>query len=289
MRVVIWADMEGVAGISTWEQVGGSLPLYEEGRRLYTEEINAAVRGALAAGATEVVVIDGHGGSHPGARGFLSLIPERIEPGARYVLGHTWTRHIEPLERGCDAALLVAAHAMSGTPGGVLSHTVSSESWYAATINGTEVGETGIVAAIAGCWNTPVVFLSGDEAVCREAQALLGPELVTAAVKQGLGRFSARHLAPAEARALIESRVREALVRGAATGGAATGGAPTGRQGWPSPLRFAAPVTFQVELTTPDKAEAFRGRAGVEVVGPRTVRAIGENFWHAWDAFWHHG
>lgn len=278
MRVLIWADMEGVAGISTWEQVGGGLPLYEEGRRLYTEEINAAVRGALAAGASEVVVIDGHGGSHPGARGFLSLIPERLEPGARYVLGHTWTRHVEPLEQGCDAAMLVAAHAMSGTPGGVLSHTVSSESWYSATINGTAVGETGIIAAIAGSWNTPVVFVSGDEAVCREARALLGPELVTAPVKHGLGRFSARHLAPAEARALIESRAREALARGATDG----------RPGWPSPLRFAAPVTFQVELTTPDKAEAFRGRAGVEVVGARTVHATGDNFWQAWDAFWHH-
>ncbi|MDQ7839558.1 MAG: M55 family metallopeptidase [bacterium] len=279
MRVLIWADMEGVAGISTWEQVAGSLPLYEEGRRLYTEEINAAVRGTLAAGATEVVVIDGHGGSHPGARGFLSLIPERLEPGARYVLGHTWTRHIEPFERGCDAALLVAAHAMSGTPGGVLSHTVSSESWYAATINGTPVGETGIVAAIAGCWNTPVVFLSGDEAVCREARTLLGPGLVTAPVKQGLSRYSARHLAPAEARALIESGAREAVARGALTG----------RSGWPAPLRFTAPVTFQVELTTPDRAEAYRGRAGVEVAGPRTVRATGETFWQAWDAFWHHG
>ncbi len=274
MRVVIWADMEGVAGISTWEQVGGSLPLYEEGRRLYTEEVNAAVRGCRAAGATEVVVIDGHGGSHPGARGFLSLIPERLEPGARYVLGHPWTRHIEPFERGCDAALLVAAHAMSGTPDGVLSHTVSSESWYVATINGTAVGETGIVAAIAGCWNTPVVFLSGDEAVCHEARALLGPEVVTAPVKKGLGRFSARHLPPSEARALIESGAREALAR---------------RSGWPAPLRFTAPVTFQVELTTPDRVEAFRGRAGVEVIGPRTVRATGESFWQAWDAFWHHG
>lgn len=274
MRVLIWADMEGVAGISTWEQVGGSLPLYEEGRRLYTEEVNAAVRGCLSAGADEVVVIDGHGGSHPGARGFLSLIPERLERGARYVLGHTWTRHIEPFELGCDAALLVAAHAMSGTPDGVLAHTVSAESWYVATINGRPVGETGIVAAIAGCWNTPVVFLSGDEATCREARALLGPELVTAPVKQGLGRYSARHLPPADARALIESKAREALA---------------GRSGRPVPLRFDPPVTFQVELTTPDRAEAYRGRAGVEVAGARTVRATGENFWQAWDAFWHHG
>lgn len=272
MRVVIWADMEGVAGISTWEQVGGGTSLYEEGRRLDTEEVNAAVRGARAAGATEIVVVDGHGGAYPGARAFHSLVPERLEPGAQYVLGHTWSRYVEPLERGCDAVLLVGAHSMSGAAGGVLSHTVSSESWYAVAINGTTVGEAGILAAIAGCWGTPLVFVSGDEAARREAQALLGVGLLTAPVKQGLGRFSARHLAPTDARALIEAEARDALAH---------------RNRWPAPLVFEAPVALQVELTTPDRAEAFRGRVGVEVVGPRTVRATGATFWQAWDAFWH--
>lgn len=269
---MIWADMEGVAGITTWDHVGGSLPLYEEGRRLYTEEINAAVRGCKAAGATEITVIDGHGGGYKDARGFLSPVPERLEAGARYVLGHPWTRHIEPLERGCDAVLFVAAHAMAGTPDGVLSHTVSSEAWYVATINGTAVGESGIIAAIAGCWGTPGIFVSGDEATCREVQALLGPTVVTAPVKKGLGRYSARHLAPSDARALIEAKATEAL---------------RNRAVWPKPLTFEPPVTFQVELATADRAEAFRGRAGVEIVGARTVRSTAENFWKAWDAFWY--
>ncbi|MDR7484648.1 MAG: M55 family metallopeptidase [Armatimonadota bacterium] len=268
---MIWADMEGVAGIASWEQVGGSSPLYEEGRRLYTEEVNAAVRGCRAGGASEITVVDGHGGAYPGARGFMSLIPDRLEPGARYVLGHPWTRHIEPLEQGCDAVLFVGAHAMSGTPDGVLSHTVSTEAWYLATINGTPVGETGIIAAIAGCWKTPGIFVSGDEATCREVQALLGTAVVTAPVKRGLGRYSAAHLSAADARALIEAKAAEAL---------------RARSRWPTPLVFAPPVTFQVELATPDRAEAFRGRTGVEIVGPRTVRATGETFWHAWDAFW---
>ncbi|MGQ0569357.1 MAG: M55 family metallopeptidase [Armatimonadota bacterium] len=272
MRVMIWADMEGVAGISTWEHVGGTSPMYEEGRRLYTEEVNAAVRGCKTAGASEIVVIDGHGGGYQGTRGFLSLIPERLEPGAHYVLGHPWTRHIEPLEQGCAAVLFVAAHAMAGTPDGVLSHTVSSESWYVATINGTPVGESGIIAAIAGCWNTPGIFVSGDDAVCREVQALLGPTVVTAPVKMGLGRYSARHLPPADARALIETRSAKAL---------------RSRSTWPKPLTFAPPVTFQVELATADRAEAFRGRAGVEIIGSRTVRVKAENFWKAWDAFWY--
>ncbi len=272
MRVMIWADIEGVAGISRWEQVHGTLPLYEEGRHLYTEEVNAAVRACKQAGATEIIVIDGHGGGYEEGLGFLSLVPDRLERGAEYVLGYTWARHVQPFEQGCDAVLLVGAHGMAGTPDAVLSHTVSSESWYNATINGTLVGESGIVAAIAGCWGVPAIFVAGDEATCREVQALVGPTVVAAPVKKGLGRFGARHLAPADARALIEARAAEAL---------------RNRAAWPKPLTFAPPVTFQVELATPDRAASFYGHQGVEIVGPRTVRASGENFWQAWDAFWY--
>ena len=272
MRVTIWADIEGVAGITRWEQVHGTLPLYDEGRRLYTEEVNAAVRACKQAGATEIIVIDGHGGGYRDGLGFLSLIPDRLERGAEYVLGYAWARYVLPFEQGCDAVLFVGAHSMAGTPDAVLSHTVSSEAWYNATINGTFVGESGIVAAIAGCWNTPAVFVAGDEATCREVQALISPEVVAAPVKQGLGRFGARHLAPADARALIEQRVAEAL---------------RNRARWPKPLAFAPPVIFQVELATPDRAASFSGRKNVEITGPRTVRATGKNFWEAWDAFWY--
>jgi D-amino peptidase len=261
--------MEGVAGIETWEQVNGGAPLYEEGRRLFTEEVNAAVRGARRAGASEIVVVDCHGAG--GAWSFKSLIPERLESGASYVFGHPWTRYIIPFEEGCDAALLLGAHAMAGTPDGVLCHTVSSEAWYNATINGVLVGESGIEAAIAGCWNVPTIFVSGDAATCREVTELLGPKVVAAPVKIGLGRYSARTLAPADACALIEQRVHTAL----------------SQRDWPAPYQPAAPVTFRVELATPDRANAFFGRAGVEIVGPRTVQATADTFWQAWDHFWY--
>lgn len=272
MRVMIWSDMEGVAGISAWDHTYGTQPLYEEGRRLYTEEINAAVRGCKHGGATEIIVVDGHGGGYKSGQGFLSLIPDRLEPGAEYVLGYPWARYVAPFEQGCNAILLVGAHAMAGTPDAVLSHTVSSESWYNATINGTLVGESGIVAAIAGCWNVPVVFVAGDEATCREVQAIVGSKVLTAPVKKGLGRFAARHLAPADAQALIEKKAAEALAN---------------HGGWPEPLTFASPVTFQVELASPDRAAAFQGRTGVEIIGPRTIRVTAKNFWQAWDAFWY--
>src|SRR5205814_5158588 len=119
--------------------------------------------------------------------------------------------YIDPLTAGCDASLFVGAHAMAGTVDGVLSHTVSSQTWYNARINGTLVGESGIVAAICGAFDCPCIFVSGDAATCKEVQALLGEEVVAAPVKVGLTRFSAKHQAADEACAMIEARVHESL------------------------------------------------------------------------------
>ena len=101
--------MEGVAGIVKWQQVSGGEKLYDEGRVLYTEEINAAVRGAKAAGATEIVVMDCHGAG--GAYDFNSLVPELLDPDCEYVVQQEWTEYTGFLESGCDAALFIGMHA----------------------------------------------------------------------------------------------------------------------------------------------------------------------------------
>ncbi len=209
MRVHIISDMEGVSGIVKWQQVGGGEPMYEEGRRLYTEEINAAVRGARAGGATEIVVVDCHGAGEGWT--FNSLIPETLDAGCEWVVQEEWTGYTEFLEQGCDAALFVGMHARAGTRAGVLNHTVSGREWHNLWFNGVLAGETAINAALCGTWRCPVLLVTGDAAVCREAQELLGPGLVTVPVKQGLGRFSARQIPPARARDLIEEGARRAL------------------------------------------------------------------------------
>lgn len=269
MRVVIFCDMEGISCIETWEQVNAGTTFYEQSRKLYTDEMNAAVRGARAAGASEIVVVDCHGAG--GAHSFKSFVPERLESSAQYVLGYPWARYIAPFEQGCDAILFVGAHAMAGTPDGVLCHTVSSEAWYNAWINDTLVGESGILAAIAGCWDVPGIFVSGDEATCREVTTLLGENVVTAPVKTGLGRFSARCMAPKDACALIEMRAAQAL----------------SMKHWPKPYKPTSPVTFRVELASPERVSDFMGRNGVQIEGPRTVSSTGDNFWQAWDQFWY--
>jgi D-amino peptidase len=271
MKVVFWCDMEGIGGIIKWDQVMAGKAQYEEGRRLYTQEINAAVRGAKKAGAKEIIVVDGHGAGEDYS--FNSLIKDQLEPGAEYVFGYRWGCYIEPLKSGCDAMLLPGAHAMAGTPDGILCHTMSSQSFYNAYINGVPVGESGIVAAIAGAFDVPVVFASGDEATCREIKALLGDTICTAQVKKSLNRFAARCLAPADACALVEKTVCEAL---------------TNSRMWPKPLKLSPPVELKIELASPDKAKDFIGRVGCDVVEPRLVVSRGENFWQVWNQFWYH-
>jgi len=183
MRVHIISDMEGVSGIVKWEQVSGGESLYEEGRKLYTEEINACVRGAKAGGATEVVVMDCHGAGKGWT--FNSLIPDQLDADCEWVVQDEWTEYTEFLEQGCDAALFVGMHARAGTELGVLSHTVSGTNWQNLWFNDVLVGETGINAALCGHFGCPVLLVTGDQAVCDEATDLLGTGLTTVAVKRG--------------------------------------------------------------------------------------------------------
>ena len=116
MRVHVISDLEGVSGVVKAGQTGGGEPMYEEARRLYTEEINAAVRGAKAAGATEIVVMDCHGAGKEWS--FNSLVPELLEPDCEFVVQENWTEYTGFLEEGCDAALLVGMHARAGVRAG---------------------------------------------------------------------------------------------------------------------------------------------------------------------------
>src|SRR2546422_3363958 len=209
MRVHIITDMEGISGIVKPEQTNATKPQFEEGRKLYTEEVNATVRGAKAGGATEIVVMDCHGAGE----GFSwnSLIAEDLDPDCEFVVQDEWTGYTAFLESGCDVALFVGMHAMAGTADGVLNHTVSGVDWQNLWFNGTLVGETGINAALWGTWDCPVLLVTGDRAACREGRELLGDGLTAVQVKVGTGVQSARSLVPSRARELIEAGAKEAL------------------------------------------------------------------------------
>jgi D-amino peptidase len=267
VRVHVISDMEGVAGIVRWQQTSGGEKLYDEGRVLYTEEINAAVRGAKAAGATEIVVMDCHGAG--GAYDFNSLMPDLLDPDCEYVVQQEWTEYTGFLESGCDAALFVGMHAMAGAADGVLSHTVSGQAWQNLRFNGTLVGETGINAALCGQWGVPVLLVTGDRAVCTEGRELLGSGLTTVEVKEGLGRFSARMLTPSRARELIEEGAKRALSDLSAV----------------APYDPGRPCEIEIDFTSPDRLQEYANRKGVEVTGSRSIVVRGDDWWSAWSSF----
>jgi len=267
VRVHIISDMEGVAGIVKWQQVGGGEALFEEGRKLYTEEINAAVRGAKAAGATDIVVMDCHGAGEGWT--FNSLIPDALDPDCEYVVQDEWTEYTEFLEEGCDAALFVGMHARAGTRYGVQNHTISGRDYQNLWFNGTLVGETGINAALCGTWGCPVLMVTGDEAACVEAQELLGPGLTTVAVKRGIGALSARMIPPLRARQMIEEGAKQALSSLEAV----------------APYEPGRPCEIKVEFKNTVAPDKLRFRSGVDRVDDRIVVASADSWWEAWRAY----
>jgi D-amino peptidase len=267
MRVHVISDMEGVAGIVKWQQVGGGEAMYEEGRRLYTGEINAAVRGAKAAGATEIVVMDCHGAGEGWT--FNSLVPDELDPDCEYVVQDEWTEYTEFLEEGCDAALFVGMHARAGTPKGVMNHTISGRDYQNLWFNGTLVGETGINAALCGNWDCPVLLVTGDEATCVEARELLGEGITTVSVKRGLGAGSARMIPPLKARDLIEAGAKKALADLRAV----------------APYDPGRPCEIKVEFKNTVAPDKLRSRPGVERVDDRTVVSRADTWWDAWQQY----
>jgi D-amino peptidase len=270
MKVFIVSDMEGVAGIVKWQQTDGSEAdvAYHEGRHLYTQEINAAVRGAKAAGAQDIVVMDCHGaGKH---WSFNSLIPEELDPDCEFVVQQSWTEYTDFLEQGCDGALFVAMHARAATPDGVMSHTVSGQAWRELRFNGVAVGETGINAALCGTWDCPVLLVTGDDAVCREATELLGDGITTVAVKRGLGRYSARNLTPTRARERIEQGAKQALKDLSAV----------------KPYDPGHPCEIRIDFMSPDRLVEYRNRRGVEQVEDLALVSKADDWWTAWSQFY---
>ena len=268
MRVHVLSDMEGVAGIVKPEQTFGGEALYDEGRRLYTQEINAAVRGAKAAGATEILVMDCHGAGKGWS--FNSLLPEDLDPACEYVVQDSWTEYTEFLEQGCDAALFVGMHARAGVGKGVMNHTISGSDYHNLWFNDLLVGETGINAALCGTWGCPVLLVTGDGAVCEEARELLGDGLTTVPVKWGFGAVSARTLTPQRAREAIEEGAERALADLTAV----------------PPWNPGEPCEVKAEFRTTSRADKLRYRAGVERVDDRTIVSRADTWWEAWKQFY---
>jgi D-amino peptidase len=184
-KIYVMTDLEGVSGVYKFAQTRDKdTPLNIQACEYFMGDLAAVVRGLRDGGATEVLVIDGHGSG--------AILPHLMEPGAKYITGRPRPGSgLWGLDKSFAGFVQFGAHAMKGTPDGVLNHTQSSKTENSYWYNGVESGELAQGALIAGYYGVPTILVSGDEATCREATKFFGPGCVTVAVKKGISREAA--------------------------------------------------------------------------------------------------
>lgn len=203
LKVFISVDMEGITGITHWEETSRSGKDYDYFREIMTQETNAAVEGALAAGATEIWVRDSHGSAR-------NILPDLLNKEAKLLRNWSGSPKVmmEGIDESFDAVIFIGYHAKAGTPDALLEHT-SSGRVMDVSINGVSMPEAGYNALMAGAHDVPVVFVAGDNAVCEQAKSLFG-KVETVAVKKGIGA-AALNLHPEVTQQNIRDGVEKAL------------------------------------------------------------------------------
>lgn len=203
LKVFISADMEGIAGVISGRECSSSGRDYNYFREIMTLETNAAIEGALKAGASEIVVRDGHGAK-------TNILPDLLHKKAKLLRGVTTRPEnmMLGIDETFDAVLFIGYHAKAGTKEGVLAHT-SSGNVIDLSINGVSLPEAGYNALIAGLHDVPVVFIAGDNWICQQAKELFG-EIVTVETKLGM-RTAELGLHPEVVKEKIRTEVSAAL------------------------------------------------------------------------------
>jgi D-amino peptidase len=268
MRVYISVDMEGVAGVVHEDQTDPIDPRhageYNRFRRLMTSEANAAVEGALAAGATRVLVNDSHWLMR-------NLLAEELHPSAELLSGGPKRRSmVEGVDLGFDAAMFVGYHAMAGAAPAVIDHTYTSIV-HQVRLNGRPAGELALNAALAGIHGVPIVLVSGDQALAGEAKDLLGDGVEAVVVKHAVGRFAARSMSPAESCRRIREAATAALRRKH------------------EPLVLERPTRLEVEFALTQMADMAELVPGSLRTGGRTIEYVHDDYgevFRAWRALY---
>ncbi|HLF75701.1 MAG TPA: M55 family metallopeptidase [Anaerolineales bacterium] len=251
MKILIATDMEGITGVTTWDQVTPRHAEYARFRKLMTQDVNAAIRGAFEAGAEQVIVADGHwNGSN--------ILIEEVDPRARLNTGSPSPfSMMQGIDESIDGVMFIGYHARNGSPNAILDHTWSSRTVVNLWLNDMLTGEYGLNAALAGHFGAPVIMVSGDQTACAQVTELLG-QIETAVVKQATGRFAAECLAPQASQDLIFTGAARAV--GRLAGGDV-----------PDPFLLDSPVRVTVEFFSSDMADRatripFTQRQGTRVL-----------------------
>jgi D-amino peptidase len=254
LRLYISADMEGVSGVVTGDQLGPAGFEYGRFREIMTREVLAAIRGARAAGVGEVLISDSHGN---GENLLLELLPADVQ------VVRSWPRPLgmmEGIDSTFDAVFFVGYHAGTTNPEGVRAHTFSSARLADVRLNGQSVPEAGINAAIAGHFGVPVVLVTGGDAAVAEIRSVIG-DVEAAVVKWNISFHSARTLMPEAAYALIEARARSAIA-----------GLATAR-----PYRVENPVTLDVRFKNYRPSQVLAFLPIVDRTDAHSIRYVGDD------------
>jgi D-amino peptidase len=248
-KVFISVDMEGIWGVVHGDQVSSASPEYGPARRWMVDDVNAVIAGLFEAGASEVVVNDSHGSMR-------NIIADGLNPKASLVSGSPKPLlMMQGIDGTFDACIFVGYHAKAGTASAILDHTISGGAIRSIKINGQELPELGINAAIAGYFKVPVIMLSGDTETCVQTRSILGSETVTVAVKEGAGRYAAKLLPQEEARRRLREGVKEALLKKAKI----------------LPFKLNPPYQFELDFNNSGQAELPSMIPGIKRTGARGV------------------
>jgi len=254
VKVYLSSDMEGTAGVVDWTQCLAPSPEYEYYRGLLQNEVNAAIEGAMSAGATEFLVNDSHSTMQ-------NLRPDRLVGGARYLSGrHKPMYMMQGLDGSYDAVFFVSYHGSMASEASTLSHTYNPRAIARVLLNGVEVGESGINALVALGHGVPIVLVTGDDTTAEEAQRV-SPGIKTAVVKRSVTRFAADSLHPSAACQLIREAAADAVSDLASA----------------RPPQVELPASLEVLFHNGDFAEMATWITGVRRVDTRTVRLKDED------------
>jgi D-amino peptidase len=247
LKVFISVDMEGISGVIHWDDTSRRGDDYSLFRKLMTQETNAAIEGALEAGATEILVRDAHGSAR-------NILPDLLRQEAELL--RDWSGGpldmMEGIDKTFDAVIFIGYHARAGTPDAVLKHTMSGKI-YDVVLNGKKMPEAGINGAIAGHFGVPVVMIAGDLAICKQAKELFG-NIENVAVKEGIGN-AAKMLHPLKAQELIKKKTIEALKRLKDF----------------KPFKLKPPFTMEVTFKDEERAQNASWIPGAKRTGDRSV------------------
>jgi D-amino peptidase len=264
MKLYISSDMEGVAGVCSWEQVDARTPHpdYAIFRRYYTQEVNAAIEGARTGGATAVLVNDSHGPMR-------NLLLDELPPDARVIFGNRKPfSMVQGADGGFTGAFFIGYHGGAGDADAVLCHTYTPSVIYEVFVNGVRCSEATINAALLGYYGLPLLLISGDRATVEAVQQQM-PWVRGVIVKDSIGNFAASSMTPAAAQRAIRREAEAAMSEAASA----------------TPYRFEPPITLDVALVTAAQAHLVAMIPGFERTGSRSVRLTHDDFPTIFKAF----